>query len=387
MQNFSNIDVDGQLLFIEPTWVTGETCLFSITNPIDYAMAKAKVTEFRKRFIEQLEEQGFVITYDRNNCSKDIVYFIMNPESICAEEIAFGEYKKKYDKALFEACEGKLNYPYSLNMEEYFENPFFPAVFKNELMNGGKDKFLIETEEQLEIIKKFYNAFKNKPQYKDAFDVSIFQQLIKTPTEYKTYMRVLMSASGDVMGASLKYSRPGYQQRLDFGMFEKYLRDKNSEYFLNAKEMFNYYSGGGEISFAQPRYSYEKQEILKAHGIAPKNPAIPEEVLEISSLIATKCNNQLGIMCGIDFIFNEQDKKWYYLEVQGFPAIDEYLETQRLKTPKVKTANDYVKLLELELEVRYAALMMCMKKKLELKNEIADVSKVKIKQNKKEASL
>lgn len=387
MQNFSNIDVNGQLLFIEPTGVTGETCLFSITNPIDYAMAKAKVTEFRKRFIEQLEEQGFVITYDRNNCSKDIVYFIMNPESICAEEISFGEYKKKYDKALFEACEGKLNYPYSLNMEEYFESPFFPAVFKNELMNGGKDKFLIETEEQLEIIKKFYNAFKNKPQYKDAFDVSIFQQLIKTPTQYKTYMRVLMSASGDVMGASLKYSRPGYQQRLDFGMFEKYLRDKNSEYFLNAKEMFNYYSGGGEISFAQPRYSYEKQEILKAHGIDSENPTIPQEVLEVSYLIATKCNNQLGIMCGIDFIFDEKDKKWYYLEVQGFPAIDEYLETKRLKTPKVNNANDYVKLLEVELEVRYIALMMCMKKKLEAKNACDETFKQKIKYNKKESSL
>lgn len=387
MQKFDNIDVSNQLLFIEPTWVTGETCLFSITNPIEYAVAKAKVTKFRKRFVEQLEEQGFVITYDRNICSEDIVYFTMNPESVCQEEMAFGEYKKKYDQKIFKACEGKLNYPYSLNMEQYFERPFLPAVFKNELMNGGKDKFLIETEEQVEIIKKFYNDFNNNPQYKDAFDVSIFQQLIETPTEYKTYMRVLMSASGDVMGASLKYSRPGYQQRLDFGMFEKYLRDKNSEYFLNAKEMFNYYSGGGEISFCQPRYSYEKQEILKAHGIDYETPAIPEEVLEISSMIAQRCNNQLGIMCGIDFIFNEQDKKWYYLEVQGFPAIDEYLETQRIKPPKVNNANDYVKLLELELEVRYIALMMCMKKKLESKNAQEATFKQKVKQNKKECSL
>lgn len=387
MQDFNNIDVGGQLLFIEPTWVTGETCLFSITNPIEHAVAKAKVTKFRKRFIEQLEEQGFVITYDRNICSEDIVYFTMNPESICAEEIAFGEYKKKYDQALFEACEGKINYPYSLNIEQYFENPFLPAVFKNELMNGGKDKFLIETAEQIGIIKKFYNDFNDNPQYKDAFDVSIFQQLIETPTEYKTYMRVLMSASGDVLGASLKYSRGSYTERPDLGMFERFLKDKTSKYFLGAKSMFNYYSGGGEISFCQPRYSYEKQEILKAHGIDPENPAIPEEVLKVSSLMATKCNNQLGIICGIDFIFNEQDKKWYYLEVQGFPAIDEYLETQRIKPPKVNNANDYVKLLELELEVRYIALMMCIKNKLEVKNAQADHFKQKVKQNKKECSL
>ena len=42
MQDFNNIDVGGQLLFIEPTWVTGETCLFSITNPIDLRWLKQR---------------------------------------------------------------------------------------------------------------------------------------------------------------------------------------------------------------------------------------------------------------------------------------------------------------------------------------------------------
>ena len=379
MEKFDNVNVDGQVLFIEPTWVTGETCLFTINNPVDYAMARSKLTIIRKKFIERLEKQGFVISYDRTNISDDVICFIMNPECVSSNASNLGSYKRKYDQLIFDSCDGKINYPYSLGMEEYFENPFLPAVLKNELMNGGKDKFLIETQEQVEIIKNFYKDFSNNNEYKEAFDVSIFQQLIETPTDYKTYMRVLMSASGDIMGASLKYSRGSYTERENLGMFDFYLKDKNSKYFLDAKTMFNYYSGGGEISFSQPRYSYEKQRILEAHGINPINPSVPEEVLEISSMIAQRCNNQLGIMCGIDFIFNEQDNKWYYLEVQGFPAIDEYLETQGIKSPKVRNVNDYVNLLELELEVRYVALMMCMKKKKIFQNNHIDINKVKIK--------
>ena len=46
-------------------------------------------------------------------------------------------------------------------MEEFFINPFFPVVLKNELTNGGVDKFFIKNESQLNVIKKFYNDFKN----------------------------------------------------------------------------------------------------------------------------------------------------------------------------------------------------------------------------------
>lgn len=242
MEN-NNFNANGQVIFIEPKWVSGDTCVFNIHNPIDRAMAKAELSRMRKSFITKLEQQGFIITYDKDDITSDTICFIMDNQAICNDNVDLGEYKKLFDERIFEVGGDKLNYPRSLSMEEYFENPFYPAVFKNESTNGGVDKFLIETPEQVEVIKKFYKDFSQNQKYVDAFGCSIFQQLIETPTDYKTYMRVMMSASGDLMGASLKYSRAGIQAREAEGLFEKYFCDNNSQYFLNCTGMFNYYSG------------------------------------------------------------------------------------------------------------------------------------------------
>jgi len=294
----------------------------------------------------------------------------MDDLAIFDKEVDIDVYKKEFDKRMFKAGGDKLNYPKSLTAQEYFNNPFFPAVFKNELANGGVDKFLIETPEQLEIIKKLYNDFSNDKTYMETFSCSIFQQLIETPTKYQTYMRLLMSASGDVMGASLKYSKINEAQRKPEGIFEKYFWDESSPYFLNCKGMFNYYSDGGNISLPQPKYSDEKKDILKAHGIDSSNPTIPNDILEVASSIAQKCNRELGIMCGIDFILNERDNKWYYLEIQAFPAIEEWAVTRNVRVPNVKSVNDYIKYCAVELEARHDALMMYMNKKLESTNSL-----------------
>ena len=362
MEICNNFDAKGQIVYIEPKWETGETCLINIKDPLIYAQAKAKLTKIRREFILKLEEEGFIITYEKTK-DKDIVYLIMDDSSICDTNQTIDIYKKEFDKKMFKAGGNKLNYPYTLTVEEYFKNPFFPAVFKYELVNGGVDKFLIETKEQLEIIKKFYHDFSNNKEYKDAFSCSIFQQYIETPTKYQTYMRVLMSASGDLMGASLKYSKIEEKKRNPQGIFEKYFWNKNSQYFLNCNGMFNYYSEGGNILFCQPRYSSEKQEILEEHGIECDNIKVPEEVLEVASMIVQKCNRELGIMCGIDFILNKKDNKWYYLENQAFPAIEEWAATKDIKTVNVKNVNDYIKYCAQELEARHDALMMYMNKK------------------------
>jgi len=370
MENYNNFDAKGQLIFVEPTWVTGETCLFNIQNPILYATAKTKLTNIRKKFLTRLENKGFIITYDKNDTTNDIVYLTMNELAICDEKIDDYTYKKEFDKRIFQAGGYKLNYPYTVTVDEYLNNPFLPTVFKNEFANGGIDKFLIETEYKVELIKKFYKNYSSKKEYYEAFKGVIFQQLIETPTKYATYIRVLMSASGDVMGASLKYSKVSEQKRELQGIFEQYFMNENSEYFLNCSTMFNYYSNGGNITFTQPKYSSEKQEILEAHGIDPNNPTIPNEILEVASSIVQNCNRELGIICGIDFILNKNDNKWYYLENQAFPAIEEWADAKGLSTIKVKNIDDYIKYNELDLEARYDALMMYMKKKLSFVDKI-----------------
>ncbi len=359
-----DFNANGQKIFIESEWITGKTCLFNVSNTSDYLKGMVGLTTIRKEFIKHLMNQGFIITNDKLDKNPNIIYFVMNSESIVVEDKTIGKYKELFDQRMFEAGGPTLNYPYSLHIEEYFEHPFFPAVFKNESTNAGKDKFLIETEKQLKVFKKFYNDYKNKDIYKEQFECSIFQQLIKTPTENKTYMRVLMSASGDVLGASLKYSRPSMQERPLQGTFEQHLLDPKSPYYINSKTMFNYYSGGGNINLGQSRFSYDEREILMAHGIDPENPMVPADVLEVASNIAINANKELGIMCGIDFIMNQYDGKWYYLEVQAFPAIDEWALPKKIKLREVRNIKDYIKYNEYDLMARYEALMLYMNNKV-----------------------
>lgn len=365
MANNEDFNANGQVIFVEPKWVTGETCLFSVNNMRDYMYGRTHLTKMRKAFLARLEKEGFVITYDKNDINEDTICLIMNEAALgLGQNTTMADYKKAFDQRMFEKGGEKLNYPHTLRVEEYFENPFFPAVFKNEGTNGGVDKFLIENEEQLEIIKKLYKDYRNNPIIANAFSLSVFQQLIETPTNHKTYMRVLMSSSGDVMGASLKYSIAETKVRQPEGIFEKFFWDKNSEYYLNSKGMFNYYSGGGNIHFAQPRFSTEKSKILLEHGLNPNRPEVPEDVLEVASNIASKGNEELGIISGIDFILNKYDNKWYYLEIQAFPAIEEWAVTKGIRKIKEGGIEEYMKYCELDLEARHDALMMHMNKKM-----------------------
>lgn len=368
-----NFNANGQLVFVEPDWITGKTCLFTVTNNRDYITGMVGLTKIRKEFIKRLESEGFIITHDKHDNQNDIIYLNMNNEAINNDNEDISEYKRLLDERIFIAGGEKLNYPHSMKFVEYLKNPFYPAVLKNELMNGGKDKFFIETPEQLAIVKKFYEKYKDDERLKPTFDCSIFQQFIKTPTDHKTYMRVLMSASGDVLGASLKYSKASIEVRPAAGTYEKFFWDKNSEFYLNCKGMFNYYSGGGNIIFGQNRLNYEEREILSVHGIDPDNPTVPEEVLEVSSNISVKCNREIGILCGLDFIYNEEDQKWYYLEMQAFPAIDEWAIPRKIKVREVRDIKDYIKMNALDLEARYEALMLCMEKKRNLnKDSLSD---------------
>lgn len=180
-----------------------------------------------------------------------------------------------------------------------------------------------------------------------------------------------MSASSDVLGASLKYSRPVMQQREAQGTFEKHFWNPKSPYYLNCSGMFNYYSGGGDINLGQSRFSYSEREILAEHGIDPENPEVPAEVLEVASNIAKNANRELGIMCGIDFIMDKNDGKWYYLEIQAFPAIEEWAIPRRIRLKEVKSMKDYIKMNAQDLEARYEALMLYMEKKLSKSDEVS----------------
>ena len=61
---------------------------------------------------------------------------------------------------------------------------------------------------------------------------------------------------------------------------------------------------------------------------------------------------------------DKKDGKWYYLEIQAFPAIEEWAIPRRIRLKEVRNMKDYIKMNAQDLEARYEALMLYMNKKL-----------------------
>lgn len=350
-------------IYIEKTWVTGDTCVFAITNPFEKAQAKTKIKPFREEFVERLRQEGFKVTFNKADITEDTICLIMDDTALCPEGTPPGEFKKLFDQKVFSSAGENFHYPTSMPISEYFANPFFPAVFKNEMTNGGEDKFLIETPEQLATIKEFYDSHIDNPTYKRAFEGTICQQFLETPGKYDTYMRVLVGGTGEVLGASIKCSTKTMGSPSLNGLFEQVFLNPASKYFIDAKKMFNYYSGGDNITFTQPKYSLVKAEILAELGIDPTHPEVPSEVIDVCENIMAKCNREIGVLCGVDFMFNKHDGKWYYLENQAFPAIEEWAWANNISLPKSRGVEGYIQYLKLELQPRYIALMSLVNKK------------------------
>lgn len=248
-------------IYIENDWLSGDTCVFSIHNPIERLQATKQISSKREEFVKKLENAGFNITFNKADITDDTICLVMDDTSLCEKGVSLSEYKKMFDDKIFGSAGEYFHYPFTLTLEKYFNSPFFPAVFKNEFANGGEDKFLIENQEQVEIIKTFYEQYYNIEPYKTNFNNCVVQQYLETPSKYATYLRVLVGGSGEVLGASLKYSTRTFDKNKTVGIFEKVFLDPNSKFFINANKMFNYYSGGGNIYFNQPRYSDEKTEV------------------------------------------------------------------------------------------------------------------------------
>lgn len=344
-------------IYIEKLWVSGDTCVYT-DNYFEGFAAKNAISKKRKEFIERLKNEGFIITFNKEDIDSSTICLVMDDTSLCNYDTPIDDYNKLFFEKIEKSSGENFHYPFSLHVQDYIENPFFPAVFKSVLINGGVDKFLIENNEQFEKLKSFYKDHYDDSTYREELKCSILQQFIETPSKYASYLRVLVAGSGDVMGASLKYSSKIYSQDKLNGLFENVFLNPNSKYFIDAKKMFNYYSGGQNIYFSQPSYSTEKQKILNEHGFNINHLVLPSEVLEVSKNIMEKCNREIGVLCGIDYMLNKNDGHWYYLENQGFPAIEEWAKANKISLPTTHNMKGYLKYLELELQARYEALML-----------------------------
>ncbi|MDE5630046.1 MAG: hypothetical protein K2I70_00450, partial [Bacilli bacterium] len=355
-------------IFVEEKWIKGETCVFTISNQFDQIAVKNALHKMRAPFVEKLKSEGYTITTNRNEVDEDTICLIMNCESLIKNPKTIEEFKEALKQKIATSAGSNFHFPHSVTIEEYFNNPFFPAVFKNELQNGGKDKFLISTPEQVGIIKYFYEQNKDDKDIMEGFNNCIIQQFIETPTKYATYMRVLANGAGEVMGANLKCSKTDFEKSKLNSEFEKIFLDPTSKYYINATKMFNYYSGGLEIGLSQPKYSSDKQEILLAHGFNMDDLKLPEEVTDVVKNIMLNCNQEVGVMCGFDFILNTDDGHWYYLENQAFPAIEEWAKPKGITIPGSHNLKGYIRYNEIELQAREEALRTTISYRMQNKN-------------------
>lgn len=255
------------------------------------------------------------------------------------EAVDTEDYKRKFEEK-FEGLlkKEKITKPKTTKFS-YFdlkEHKYaLPFVLKNENQNGGREKFLIATEEDYEhLIQAFDFLLDRKMHFLTPFEEEdmrrkidyqkyidsgfMVQEYIKTPTKYNTSLRLLTTPSYDLIYAMLKYKKP--ETLIDDTTLLGYLlRDV---YPLSTKSIVSNTLSGGEnivIGSLRPR-DYDRL-FLKTHKIESEQF---QRVVEASQNVHEKCKKELGIICAFDYIYDQNKDKWYFLEYHSRPMVGEY---------------------------------------------------------------
>ena len=253
------------------------------------------------------------------------------------------------------------NFNYKDLLEHKYRVPF---VLKNENQNGGREKFLINTEEDYEklisacdaLINKFllsrslkYDKKFNIDYYKYLVDNFTVQEYIKTPSNYNTTVRLLTTPSNNLLYSSLKYNKQTNYK--DDTTLLGYIL--NEVFPLSTKSIVsNTLSGGNNILLGENNYSSFDTKLLKLHGINSDNFI---KLVDTTKKLHYKYRKELGIICGFDFIYNVNDNKWYLLEYHSRPMLGDYSKRQNIKY------NTNEERLTVEGRVRATALRLSLK--------------------------
>ena len=136
-------------VYIPDDWLTGYSCISPIYDSYSYAykIARKKLSEIRKKYVERLRKLGINIISTKVESDEKTIHWLIDKE--CIPNLSPETARMRREEFIMQIGEGELKKPKTVTLEEQFANPFFPAVFKYELIDNGYDKFLIETEEQL----------------------------------------------------------------------------------------------------------------------------------------------------------------------------------------------------------------------------------------------
>ena len=312
----------------------------------------------------RLSELGYKIIIDSSEIDENTFFFTPCIESYL--DMSVKEYHKRLDKNIKGALlMHGINKPDTFSFDILSQDciSLLPFVIKNAVMHGGSSKYLISSEQQLKKLKEFLEKYGLEAFFSKFM---VIQKYVETPTEYNTSLRILVSSSGDILYAALKYAEVKEVGSGNFDdnsdMFDYYLLNKNSPYFLGGKTIAsNTLAGGNNILLEESGYSELERQILIAHGIDPDNSLVPEEIRLACQEVMKNCGKELGAICGMDFIYDVKTGKWKYLEQHEYPMLHSYaMKYQLPHTPtEFRSDGDVV----LDLIARMHSLSMAMKKK------------------------
>lgn len=240
-----------------------------------------------------------------------------------------------------------------------------PFVLKNENLNGGREKFLIATEEDYENLLRACVSLMNKSllaltnennsnyvnYYRYLQENFVVQEYVHTPSKYNTTVRLLTSPSKNLLYGSLKYNEP-VVSRENPTLLEYLL----TEVFpLSIPSIVsNTLSGGKNLLLRESQYTDYEKGLLSSHNI-PSSEF--EHIIEASERVHTECNSELGIICGFDYIYDEEKNKWFLLEYHSRPMVGDYSKRQGI------SYSDKDEKLIADGRVRATALNLMLKKK------------------------
>ena len=402
--NGQEIYINPEELYIKPEWINKE--LYTIIMPDIPINQSNPVYEAYKEMFKSLYENGYKIITDSSTVNNEAFFFTPCLDKHINKTKEDYSNKKKSKIYHYFINEG-ITEPLSVSFPpDSFPEilPSLPLVLKNEKSQGGKEKFIIRTPQQLAVLREFYDEINSYDRqktieeikrewgedlefdenghsnqgvgidfvdYKKEFHQNMrIQKFIKTPTKYYTSLRVLTSSSGDILAASLKYAEASTNnEERHYGHFDKYLSDPASPYFLGSECIVsNTISGGNSILLGKDKYSEFEKEILLAHGIDPNNAIVPEDVMRGCINIAINCKREIGAICGIDFIYDAEEKTWKYLEEHEYPMLYSYAEKYNI--PYDPNANDFYTTNQLlDMRIRLYSLILTMQKKQSLASE------------------
>lgn len=351
--------------------------------------------------------KGYKVITDSETVSDDAFYFTpcLDKHKNETREDYVSNKLVKIKHELDSAC---VEEPLTMKVstDGFFKTLPLPFVLKNMEWDGGENKYLIKTPEQLEVLRRFYleindyakneaikkanEKYKRINPYSDEeliFDEKghcdkwlslwfrdyqkyiresvVMQEYIKTPTKYNTSLRVMTSSSGDILAASLKYAEPKREkekQEIYFDL-DDFLDNPSSPYYLNSESIIsNTVAGGNSILLGKDNYTEEERDILASHEIDPDVASVPESVYNAAIGIAVNCKRELGAISGIDFIFDDEEKCWKYLEEHEYPMLYSY--ALKYGIPYDMEMEDFYTVNRLvDMDARLSALKLTMDKK------------------------